>query len=136
MRDFCRQCFARWQADLVDAVIVSAIVTIQVGPSATMLLILGRVKLEANSGGPVFCPLKQYFPHAIVVVGLNCGQIDLRWGVEYQPQRIGTLKNRCGRRHRERKFDAHGLSPDCCTPATTTAFGLGGGRSASAVGAR
>src|SRR5690242_16587962 len=28
------------------------------------------------------------------------------------------------------------VSPDCCTPATTTAFGLGGGRSASAVGAR
>ena len=67
-------------------------------------------QLEANSGDPVFCPFEQHLAHAIVVVGLNRGQIDLRWRVEHQPQRIRPLENRCGRRCRERKFDAHGLA--------------------------
>src|SRR6478752_3911368 len=84
----------------VSAVVVSAMLTIQAGPSASRLAMRGRASLIRT-----IAALKQYFPHAVVIVGLKCRQIDLRGAVEYEPERIGTMEDRGGRRRSERQFE-------------------------------
>ena len=62
-------------------------------------------KLDAHDRRAILATLKQYFPHAVVIVRLKCGQIDLRGAVEYEPERVGTLEDRGGRRRSERQFE-------------------------------
>ena len=67
-------------------------------------------KLDTHDRRAIIATLKQYFPYAVVIVGLKCRQIHLRGAVEYEPERIGTLEDCGGRRPSERQFESQSVT--------------------------